>query len=236
MQFSDTTNKTGIVEQVRSMTKLDSTQLPTWKIVNSVNNWLDFIAGYMIGNDRRFQWDDTNHTKLPEGTATLTSGQSDYAFLTDEQGNKILTLLGISILRNGYYQPMELVNRDEIQTSHFGMVTGDPTQYDKIADNVVRFDYKPSSTISSGLKFYFQRTPSYFTASNTTKEPGVSPLLHRGFVIAAAYDAALSEGLANLQPLSLERELEISKIEEMFPTRNNDDLPKQILPSITPFV
>lgn len=236
MVFSDSTNKNGIVERTRSMTKLDSTQLPAWKIANSSNDWLDFVAGYMIGADRRFQWDDTNHTKLPEGTTTLTSGQSDYSFLTDEQGNKILTLLGISILRNGYYQPLTLVNRDEIETSHFGLVNGDPTEYDKIADNIIRLNFKPTSTVASGLKFYFQRTPSYFTASDTTKEPGVSPLLHRGFVIASAFDAAMSEGLSNLQALSIERELETRKVEEFFNTRNNDDLPKLILPSITPFV
>lgn len=236
MVFSDSTNKNGIVERTRSMTKLDSTQLPAWKIANSSNDWLDFVAGYMIGADRRFQWDDTNHTKLPEGTTTLTSGQSDYSFLTDEQGNKILTLLGISILRNGYYQPLTLVNRDEIETSHFGLVNGDPTEYDKIADNIIRLNFKPTSTVAAGLKFYFQRTPSYFTASDTTKEPGVSPLLHRGFVIASAFDAAMSEGLSNLQALSIERELETRKVEEFFDTRNNDDLPKQILPSITPFV
>lgn len=236
MVFSDSTNKNGIVERTRSMTKLDSTQLPAWKIANSSNDWLDFVAGYMIGADRRFQWDDTNHTKLPEGTTTLTSAQSDYSFLTDEQGNKILTLLGISILRNGYYQPLTLVNRDEIETSHFGLVNGDPTEYDKIADNVIRLNFKPTATVSAGLKFYFQRTPSYFTASDTTKEPGVSPLLHRGFVIASAFDAAMSEGLSNLQALSIERELETRKVEEFFDTRNNDDLRKQILPSITPFV
>jgi hypothetical protein len=94
----------------------------------------------------------------------------------------------------------------------------------------------PTSTVAAGLKFYFQRTPSYFTASDTTKEPGVSPLLHRGFVIASAFDAAMSEGLSNLQALSVERELETRKVEEFFNTRNNDDLPKQILPSITSFV
>ena len=85
--FSDTTTNLGIVQQVRSFMRVDSTQYPTYKIVNSLNNYLDTVTGYAIGADRRFQWDDTNHTKLPEGTAPLTINVSDYSFLTDEQGN-----------------------------------------------------------------------------------------------------------------------------------------------------
>ena len=186
MVFSDTINNLGIVQQVRDFMRVDSTQWATSKIVNSVNNYLDTVAGYAIGADGRFQWDDTNHTKLPEGTTALTINQSDYSFLTDEQGNAILSLLGVSILRNGKYEMLTPVDRSQVNTANFGIDSGDPTSYDKIADNIIRLDKKPSATVSAGLKFYFQRVPSYFTASDTTKQPGVPPLLHRGFVIAAA--------------------------------------------------
>lgn len=224
MQFSESTNNTGIVQQVRSMLRVDSTQWPTYQIVNSSNNWLDFVTGYAIGADKRFQWDDTNHTKLPEGTTTLTSGQSDYSFLTDEQGNTILTLLGVSLLQGGKYIPLKPVDRNDtdIDWSSFGTDSGTPTMYDKIADNIIRLDLKPSATVSSGLKFFFQRTGSYFAATDTTKSPGVAPLLHRGFVIASAYDGALTLGLQNLQPLSVEREREIEKMIQYFADRNQD--------------
>ena len=236
MVFSDSTNQTGIVERSRKKVGLDSTQFPTSEIVNSSNDWLDTIAAYMLESDRKFQWDDTNHTKLPEGTTSLKLGQSDYSFLVDQDSNKIVTLLGISILRNGYYQLIDLVDRNEIDTSHFGQVTGDPTQYDKIADNIIRLNYKPSSTVASGLKFDFQRTGSYFVATDTTKEPGVSPLLHRGFVIACAYDKALSLGLPSLQGLNIERQLELAKFDTVFASRNNDDSPKYIVPEIPNYI
>lgn len=215
----------GIAEQARSLARVDSTQWPTQKIVNSANNWLDFITGYAIGADRRFQWDDTNHTKLPEGTTALTINQSDYSFLTDEQGNNIITLIGISTLQGSYYQPLIPVDRKDpsYDVATFGMVTGTPTQYDKISDNIIRLDAKPSATVSSGLKFYFQRTPSYFVAADTTKSPGVSPLLHRGFVIASAYDIALTLGLKNLQALSVEMQKEEQKMIEYFAVRNMDE-------------
>jgi hypothetical protein len=225
MQFSEGTNNTGIVQQTRSFMRVDSNQWPTYKIVNSVNNWLDFVTGYAIGADRQFQWDDTNHTALPEGTTNLLTTTSDYSFLTDEQGNRILTLIGVSVLQNGKYVPLELIDRNDpdIDLETFGTETGTPTRYDKIADNIIRLDRKVSVQVTSGLKFYFQRSPSYFTASDTTKEPGFAPVLHRGFVIAAAYDGAMTLGLQNFEALSAEKQMETANMIKYFSIRNNDE-------------
>lgn len=224
--FSDSSTNLGIVQQVRSFMRVDATQWPTAKIVASVNNWLDKVTGYAIGADRRFQWDDTNHTKLPEGTTDLTINQSDYSFLTDEQGNNIITLTGISrLISDSNYEPLYLMDRNDVNydPNNWGITSGTPTAYDKIADNIIRLDTKPPATVTAGLKFFFQRTPSYFTASDTTKSPGVSPLLHRGFVIAGAYDGALTLGLANLQAMSVELAKEEKKMIDYFANRNQDD-------------
>lgn len=216
----------GIVEQARSLARVDSTQWPTQKIVNSANNWHDFVTGYAIGADRRFQWDDTNHTALPEGTTDATINVSDYSFLTDEQGNAIITLTGVSYKDSaGRYNPLTLVDRNDpyYDPSTFGTTTGTPTEYDKIADNIIRLNYRPVAPLSAGLKFYFQRAGSYFTSSDTTKSPGVSPLLHRGYVIACAYDIALTLGKENLQALAVEREKEEQKVVNYFEEARNQD-------------
>lgn len=226
IQFSDTVNNTGIVQQARVLARVDATQWPTARIVNSCNNWGDFVAGYAIGADKRFQWDDTNHTKLPIGTTDLTVNQSDYSFLTDEQGNAIVTLTRIDIKNSdGLWEKLDVFNQsdtnmalDEVYTG-----TGNPLYYDKIADNIIRLYPTPATTVSAGLKFYFQRTPSRFTATDTTKAPGVSPLLHRGYVIASAYDIAMTLGLPNLSVLSVELEKERQKVIQYFGTRNNDE-------------
>lgn len=226
MVFSDITNNLGILQQVRDFMRVDSTQWATSKVVNSVNNYLDTVAGYAIGADRRFQWDDTNHTKLPIGTTNLVANQSDYSFLTDEQGNTILNLERIDILdSSGNYRQLKVLDMTDISGALDAeqVTAGLPMYYDKIADNVVRLYPKPSASITSGLKFYFQRTPSYFATTDTTKSPGVPPLLHRGFVINAAYDGALTLGLSNMQALSIERELEQRKMISYFGNRNTDE-------------
>ena len=225
MQFSEAVNNTGIVQQTRDMARVDSTQWPTSRIVNSANNWLDKITGYAIGADRRFQWDDTNHTELPEGKRDLTVNVTDYSFLLDEQGNTILTLTGVDILTGGYYEPLQPVNRndEDYDASSFGQVSGIPSQYDKIADNIIRLDDIPTATVTNGLRFHFQRTPSYFAGTDTTKAPGVAPILHRGFVIASAYDCALTLGLQNLQALSIEMQKEEQFMKEYFGNRGMDN-------------
>lgn len=225
--FSEGTNNTGIVQQTRKFMRVDANQWPTANIVNSCNNWLDLVAGYAIGADTRFAWDDTNHTKLPIGTTDLVENQVDYSFLTDEQGNAIVTLLKLSLIdANGKEIFLQEIDRNDYlyDTTSFGVNTGTPTSYDKIADNIIKLDYKPTAedVTKYDLKFYFQRTPSYFAATDTTKAPGVSPLLHRGFVIASAYDGALTLGLQNLQPLSVELEKEKTKVIDYFTIRNND--------------
>lgn len=226
MVFSDTINNQGIVQQVRALMRVDSTQWSTAKIVASANNWLDTVTGFAIGADARFQWDDSNHTKLPIGTTNLVANQSDYSFLTDEQGNSIITLTRLEILDpSGYYRQLEPIDQVELDGAEdeFLRVAGLPVKYDKLADNIVRLYPKPLTSVTSGLKFYFQRSASYFATTDTSKAPGVSPLLHRGFVIAGAYDGALTLGLKNLQALSVERTYEQKKMEDYFTIRTNDE-------------
>jgi len=236
MVFSDTTLNQGILEQTRTLTRTDSTLWSTAKVVASTNNYLDEVAGYLIGADATFQWDDTNHSKLPIGTTNLVANQSDYSFLTDEQGNSIITLTRIDILDpSGTYRQLELIDQTDIPFWGLDQALATPnlpTYYDKIADNIIRLYPKPATSVTAGLKFYFQRTPSYFVATDTTKSPGVSPLLHRGFVISAAYDCALTLGLPNITALANEREKERQKMVNYFSVRNNDDEKKMSMRSI----
>lgn len=232
MVFSDTSTNTGILQQTRKMMGVDATQWPTANIVASANNWLEYVAGYAIGADKRFQWDDTNHTALPIGTTNMTSGTSDYSFLTDQQGNTILTLTRIDMLLNvttDTWTTLDMIDQNDPLFYGIGLQqafssNATPVYYDKIADNIIRLYPTPNYSKTAGLKFYFQRTPSIFVAADTTKAPGVPSTLHRGFVTASAYDGALTLGLPNLQAILSEREIERRNVVEYFTRRNNDDV------------
>lgn len=226
MVFSDTSTNLGLLQQVRDFMGVDANKWATSKVVNSANNYLDTVAGYAIGADRRFQWDDTNHTKLPIGTTNLVADQREYSFLTDEQGNRILTLTRIDFKDSaGLWHELKKIDQSQISPSaldEWNKTSGIPVFYDLIADNIIKLYPASSTSITTGLKFYFQRTPSYFAATDTTKEPGVASTLHRGFVINAAYDGALALGLQNLSALALERQVEEQKMKDYFMIRNED--------------
>lgn len=227
IQFSDVAGETGILQRTRATARVDSVQWPTVRVVNSCNDWLNKIFTYGKPGDKRFQLDDTNHTKLPIGTTNLVANQSDYSFLTDEQGNRITNLTRIDILdASGLYRqliPIDQGNLNGVALDEWNKTAGLPLYYDKIADNVIRLYPKPVASVTAGIKFYFQRSPSYFTASDTTKAPGVADDLHRGFVIASAYDAAFTLGLDNLQALSVELQKEEQKLEDYFSSRETDE-------------
>jgi hypothetical protein len=223
-QFSSTSTGAGIVEQARDKARVDAVQWSNQKITNSCNNWLNKIFTYGKWKDRQMPIDDTNHIKLPEGTAELTINVCDYSFLTDQQGNRITNLTSVSILTNGKYSPLTLVERNDLNydAPNFGTTSGTPTQYDKIADNIIRLDKLPPATIASGLKLTFQRAPSPFVSSDTTKQPGVADDLHEGFIVKSAYDAAYTLSLSTLQSLAIEMQREEQKLVDYFSSRNTD--------------
>lgn len=235
LAFSSSGDNQGIVEQTRSFTRLDANQWPTAKIVASANNYLDLVTGYAIGADKRFQWDNTQHTKLPIGTTDLVANQTYYSFLTDEQGNQIVTLTRLDVKDpNGVWRQLQLIDQTDITGFGLDSTLATPTlpmYYDKVADNIARL-YPPSaSLVSAGLKFYFQRTSPYFTASSTTATTGFSALLDRGFVMTACLDAAITLGLQNLNTLEGEMTKETNKMIQYFGRDRNNDDTMQITPS-----
>jgi len=231
MQFHSSSDGQGIVEQTLSLMRVDSVQWPISKIVASCNNYLDTVTGYAIGADRRWIFDNSNHTKEPIGTTDLIDNKSDYSFLTDEQGNPIINLSRVDIKdASGVYRQLyaraNVEFGEALDTSQ--ITAGLPSSYTKIADNIIRLTSKPIASVTAGLKFYFQRTSPRFTASSTTTTTGFSPLLDRGFIINAAYDGALTLGFANLSALSVERQVEEKKMIEYFASRNTDEPQRQI--------
>lgn len=208
--------------------RVDSNQWPIAKIVASVNNYLDLVTGYAIGADSRFQWDNTNQTKLPIGTTNLVANQNMYSFLTDEQGNQIITLTRLDILDpNGVWRQLKLI--DQVDITGFGLdsTLATPTlpmYYDKIADNIVRLYPAPATSVTAGLKFYFQRSSPYFTAVSTTTPTGFSSVLDRGFVMAAALDGAGTLALQSFNFIEGEMQKEQQSMINYFGRdRNNDD-------------
>ncbi len=183
----------GLVQDVDFLISTDTTSYPLADKARNMNRYLEEVVSLILQSDGRWQWDDTNQTDLPIGTSTLVSDQQDYSL----SGATYLKILRVEVKNiNGNYQQLIPIDQSEIRgtaMSEFNKTAGMPKYYDPIGDSIMLYP-KPSSsqvTLTAGLKVYFQRPPSYFTAASTTTSPGFAPLYHRYLSYGAALDYAI---------------------------------------------
>ena len=185
----------------------------------------DYVA-LMIQVSGSWKADDTNHTDYPEILTDLVSGQRDYTFLTDENGNMILDIYKVYLLTGGAYKLLDYANADtETSASSFtnGLnATGVASKYDKTA-NAIRLDLTPTANVTKGLKVSINREANYFLFTDTDKKPGFPGTHHKYFYLKPALDYARRNGLASfdrIQGAVMQTEQEIK---EYFNRRAKDE-------------
>lgn len=178
---------------------------------SDVNATFDEVLGFMFPLGGTWQLDDTNHDDYPIIMTDIVSGQRDYSFTVDENGNVILDIYKVMVKDSATGNYIELTPRDmqsEQDTSDFWASTttptGVPTQYDKTANGII-FDIIFNYNSDNGIKIFINREASYFTVADTTKKPGVASLFHEYFALRPSYWYALRNSLKNLA--LLEREM-----------------------------
>ena len=159
--------------------------------------------------------DDFNHEKYNIITTNLVSGQRDYSFTYDEQGNLILGIYAVFAKNaaSGVFKKLEAVDQQRQDEDITGKsmeyfwdgndTQGVPTRYDKTADGIF-LDPIPSYSSSNGLKVMIDREPSYFTAydfDGTTKIAGIDGLCHDYLYLKPAYEWARDKGLSSAERL-----------------------------------
>jgi len=201
MQFSDTSNLTGIVETLARYTGTQTSTTSSYtlaaKTVDINNAYVHFINLASLAAGKQ-QIDDTNNTTLPLLLSDLTSGTDNYPFKVDEESpaNQILQLqkLRIKDVNGKWTDYLTQIDKNEVDISQFQDVTGTPEYYDLIGNNVV-FYPTPNYTSANGIEFTVTRTPIYFTTSDTTKKPGIPDMFHEYLVLRPAYYFCVAKGL-----------------------------------------
>lgn len=190
MQFSDTTNKNGIIQNIESLCNLADAAITGnttlfLKITGFVNNTYNKVALAILQADKKWKWDDFNYTDFPRGAATLVSGQQDYTLPAATTSGNAATLLGVHkiavLTTDSQERTLRLTNKSEAQLNNEHLnTTGLPTVY-KLLGNSLKMWPSPDSascTLTSGLIVYFGRTPTQFTTSSTTAQPGFTSAFH----------------------------------------------------------
>ena len=101
-------NKTQLDALIDRNCKSNSVSYPVAEKTADENLALDKVTGIIFTSSGRWQYDDTNHEDYPIITTNLTSGQRDYTFTTDEQGNLILDIYRVMVKnRDGVFYEID---------------------------------------------------------------------------------------------------------------------------------
>lgn len=201
LQFSDTSpDKNGLIQECESLVFGDDSygrisNDPKLKatFTRYINEALNRVSFLIMAADGRWQWDDNNYTDYPIGTTTITAGQKDYQFSVS-----FLSVIRVELTGSDgtvhLLHPVDPVDIFDTSITTFLNSNGLPKYYDKMANSLFLYP-TPDFTLDASLKVWFQRPPSYFTISDTVKQPGFMSTFHRLVALIASRDYAIGRNM-----------------------------------------
>lgn len=204
LQFSDTTNKRGIVELIDANVKTSSISYPITDKTRDINLAVDKVLSIIFQAGGTWQFDDSNHSSYPILTTDIVDGQRDYSFTADTSGNLILEMYKVMVADStGLFREITPVDVPEgAPVNYFdGLNTeGIPNTYEKLGNGIF-LDPIPNYDKTGGLKIYINREASYFLTTDTTKKPGFAGIFHEYLALRPSYQYAVRNSLPNISLL-----------------------------------
>lgn len=228
MVFSDTTDRDGIVQSLEDLTGTQSVSSGTYPLkvkTKDINLAFDDYQNMVKQVANTWQADDSNHTKYPNMYFNLVSGQQDYSFTVDEQGNQVQDIYRVECKEPG--GNWRLLNPiDEMQLgeaiSAIDTQSGTPTEYWKTANGIF-LKVKPDYSSSLGIRMFFTRSPDYFLSTDTTKVPGIPNGHHKYLFWKPAYWFWLPKDTQRANIYAAEVKKIEDEIREDISNRNRDE-------------
>lgn len=219
MQFSDTTNNQGLVQDARWLVGASSSTYPIADLTRNINRRHEEAVAYIFEADGRWQYTDSNNT---EGiyTDNLVSGTQAYDL--DVTHLKITRVE----IRNtdGNYVRLNVLDQNDVLTTltDYEKTDGTPKFYDLIGNKIYLYP-APNYNSADGLKLWFQTSPSLFNTGDTTKVPGFASIFHRYLSLGAALDYANAKQLDNRNRLKEELDEMRTAMQSYYNRRNADE-------------
>lgn len=193
MVISKVSDRTGIIQFLERETGTQNVSAYTTAIkLVDINQAYDDYQNLVKRVAGSWQADDSNHTKYPNMTFNLVSGQKDYNFTEDEQGNQVQDIYRVEVMcSNGKWKVLKMVNEMNYEDaiSNIDTETGEPTEY-YITANGIFLVVASNYSQTNGIRMFFTRSPNYFTAADVTaetKEPGIPNGHHKYLFWKPAY-------------------------------------------------
>lgn len=180
MQFSDTSNLTGLIQSCERKTPLGSAGISgnttlLKQFTARINDAGVIIWSKIFESQGAWKYDDTNQTNLPQAYTDTTTGTSKYALSAEA-----LTINRVDFKNSeGAYIKLESITQENIDKGldDFLSDNGVPKYYRLVGRTIEVFP-APSYDSTAGLKIYFDRAGISFTSSDTTAVPGFASPFH----------------------------------------------------------
>ena len=228
MQFSDTTNYSGIIQTIDFLLFGDGTVNNTDYILEDrtreINISLDEAVAELFKADPNFIWDDTTNSDFPIAKLNLTANRDHF---TIPDSSLVVHRFRIKD-SNGKWKTLTPKLRRELTDSELEE-TGTPSKYYKL-DNAFFPVPIPDYGVTNGIEVEFQRGANYFESTDTTAEPGLASIFHSFLPVSAALRYAIANGMSEkIKTLSVEKEKIKISMREHYEKRSPDEKPKMRL-------
>ncbi len=199
LQFSDTTNKKGLIQALERATGTQSATTASYPLLDKTVDINIALANFFLlatKAEGRFQVDDSNHTDYPVIYFDIVAGQQDYSFTVDQNGNQIMDIYKIRVKDSqGNWHTLkqrDLQGGDDDPLNRTTQ-TSTPIEYDLTANGIFLTDIPNYSSVQGG-EIYINRTGSYFVSTDTTKKAGIPEIFMEYLFIRPAYFWCLING------------------------------------------
>lgn len=228
MIFSDPVNRTGVIQSLEDLTSTQSSSSSSYTLAvktKDINLAMDDYQNLVKQVSGTWQVDDTNHTRYPNMKFNLVSGQQDYAFTVDEQGNQVQDIYRVECKdASGNWRLLKAIDemRLEDAISTIETQTGTPVQYWKTANGIF-LKLAPNYSSVQGIRMFFTRSPNYFVSTDTSKIAGM-PNGHQKYLFwKSAYWFWLPRDSTRANAFKIEVDKIEDEVREDISKRNRDE-------------
>ena len=196
IQFSDTSNLTGIVQGVDFECDTDRDSYPLKDIARNSNYALDYLTLALAPAGGRLRPVEPTTEQF-----SVTSGSTTEVALTDDFVKIIDVVVEDS---NGEKVKINLTDREDYWEAWEKMVadnSGTPTEYDQ-EGNKLKFNMTFDYTLANAVTVTYEPLPTYFVSTDTTATAHFKRTLSEAIVLYTSIkwcDIYLKERVANLE-------------------------------------
>lgn len=219
MQFNESTNGTGIAQEIDRICGSTPNTYPLKDKAARVNAALDRFSSLAMQFDGEWQFDDTNWTDRPVGVTDLVSGQQDYSF--DPKALMVVKVLAKD--SSGYWRELEPVSTNSQESRNIWELPpnnfGSPTTYDAF-DSQIFLDPIPNYDSEDGLKVVYKRVGDRLLFTDSSFVPGIPIIFHPYLARHASLPFLVEHNLPQLKSIASLIEKDEQEIKDFFDMRD----------------